>query len=462
MNVKRAAVLAAGSGLLLFAATSPPHLAVVAIAFTMVLWWMTEVLPLPATALLPMLLFPLFGVLDGSAVSKSYAHPLVFLFFGGFLLAQTMEKWNLHRRIALYILCRTGSSLRKVVFGFMVATALLSMWLSNTATAVMMLPIALSVLRLVEENYPEEAQQKTAAALLLGLAYAANIGGMATLIGTPPNLVFAAYVADHQLPLPSFAEWLVWGLPLAALLLLATYFLLVRLLYKLPGNKIPEVHALFAKRYQELGPLSSGEKRIAWLFGATALAWVIRPVVVDATGWQGITDTTVALVGGLLCFVVPVGGSGLLTWNDTSKLPWGILLLFGGGLALAAGLESNGWIEALTGLLKDSGSWNTMSGTALLAGLGIYFTELMSNLALVAVMMPLVDAFSQATGASFLPLALGLTLGASCAFMLPMATPPNAVVFASGKLRVWEMVKAGFWLNLISWALVVLVVLLLV
>lgn len=462
MNGKRAVVLFIGGVFLALSATMQPQFAVVWVAATMVLWWMTEVLPLSVTALLPMLLFPLLGILDGSAVSKSYAHPLVFLFFGGFLLAQTMEKWGLHRRIALFILCRTGSSLRRVVFGFMLATALLSMWLSNTATAVMMLPIALSVLRLVDENYPEAVQRQTAAALLLGLAYAANIGGMATLIGTPPNLVFAAYVSDHNLPLPSFAEWLTWGVPLAALLLLATYWLLVRVLYKLPGDKLPTVHALFITRYQELGALTAGEKRIAWVFGVTALAWVVRPLLVEATGWTGITDTTIALLGGLICFAIPVGKASLLGWEDTSKLPWGILLLFGGGLALAAALETNGWIETLTGLLKSSGSWNLLSGTVLLTAIGIYLTEFMSNLALVAVMMPLVDAFAQATNLNFLPLALGLTLGASCAFMLPMATPPNAVVFASGKLRVWEMVRAGFWLNLISLLLVVGVVALLV
>lgn len=434
-----------------------PAFAVVLLGAVMVFWWMTEAVPLAVTALLPMLIFPLTGALQTEQVAMAYANPMVFLFFGGFLLAGALEKSKLHLRIALGILRFTGSGLHRVVLGFMAATWFLSMWLSNTATAVMMLPIALSVIQLSATHWEPAAVNRLSVALLLGLAYAANIGGMATLIGTPPNLVFAAYAAEHGYPVPDFAHWLGFGFPVSLLLVAVAWFLLTQWLFALPRGASPHIKEHLRAQWEDLGRMNAAQKRTALLFGLTALGWIFRPALVDLTGLEKLSDTSIALAGGILCFLVPdARGGTLLEWSDTRELPWGILLLFGGGLALAAGLQENGWINWLSEQLNATAGWPAWAGVGLMAGAGIYLTEFMSNMALVAVMMPAVDALASAMNVSFVSLALPLTLGASCAFMLPMATPPNAVVFASGKMRVWDMVKAGFWLNLVSLGVITL------
>ena len=403
-----------------------------------------------------MIVLPLAGVMPLKDVTPNYANPLVYLFFGGFILALAIEKWNLHKRIALHIIRITGTSTMRIFLGFMIATAFLSMWISNTATTVMMLPIALSVVDLIDT----QKKTKLAVLLLIGLAWSANIGGMATLIGTPPNLVLAGFMKEELGREIYFSEWIVFGLPLSIVLLGASYLLLGLLMPRSQRQKSSaEARELIQSEIDKLGPLSVGEKRVLVIFIQTALAWIFRKQLVNLTGLDELSDTIIALIAGLTLIVTPSGGmksKRLLLWKDTRRLEWGILILFGGGLALAGAIQQSTWVVRIGDTIGAMELNSLLFLIGIIALLGVFLTEVISNMALVTALLPLVAALAVGSQSDFFDLALPLTLGSSCAFMLPMATPPNAIVFSSGRLTVATMARFGFVMNLISVALITL------
>jgi sodium-dependent dicarboxylate transporter 2/3/5 len=397
-----------------------------------------------------------------------YASPVVFLFMGGFMLALAMEKWNLHRRIALRIVHFTGTNANRIILGFMLATAFLSMWISNTATTVMMLPIAISVISLLGAS-AQDSKAKTgshifAISLLIGIAYAANIGGTATIVGTPPNVVFSGFIERTYEVSVSFATWMAFAFPFALILLLLTYYMLTRFLFRNGLGRFQGAQELVANELTKLGTISLSEQRTLLVFVLTALAWIMRQQInmilglSKADGDIVLTDHMIAIFATLALFVIPSGdqpNEKLLDWPDTTMLPWGILLLFGGGLSLADALEHVGLIDSIGAQfqgLESSGFWIILGLTTV----SLFLTEIMSNVALVTVFLPVVGAVAVGMGLDPLLFCIPVTLAASCAFMLPMSTPPNAIVFASGKLRIADMVKAGLWLNLIAIVLIAL------
>ncbi len=432
---------------------------VLALAAFMVVWWITEGVPIPVTALLPIVMLPLLGVSSAREASAPYASPIVFLFMGGFVLALALERWQLHRRIALSIVRITGSNANGIIFGFMLATFTLSMWISNTATAVMMLPIAQSVVQLLSrERGPAERGMFTfKIALMLGIAYSANIGGTATIIGTPPNVVLVGFMQETYNYELTFAAWLPLGLTFSIILLGITYFLLVRILYPSGLGSFSGARALIDRELAELGSIGRAEKRVLTIFAATALAWIFRTQLNTLTGLS-ISDPEIAMLSAILLFATPLNlrkREFLLRWEDTTRLPWGILLLFGGGLSLAAALQSVGIIDLIGAQFAD----RSIAPVLLILGLtsvSLFLTEIMSNVALVNVFLPVVAGIALASNIPVLQICAPVTLAASCAFMLPMSTPPNAIVFASGYLRIADMVRAGVILNVITILLVLL------
>lgn len=445
-----------GPSLFFFATQLPngiftePERFMIGILAWMLTWWITEVVDLAVTALLPILLLPATRVMEIGKVTQLYGHPLIFLFFGGFILALAIQKWNLHKRIALGIIRYVGHSPKRVLLGFMLATAFLSAWISNTATTVMMLPMVMSVIQLMKKAGLKH--KRLDAALLIGIAWAANIGGLITLIGSPPNLVFSSFLSQNYQIEIAFTDWLYFGLPVASTLFMGAFFILSILIGK---NKTSgdSIRVFFREEQKRLGKLKGPEKSVALLFTFTALLWIFRPQLLKILplGFQ-FTDTSVAILSAIVLFVFPSGKkkNTLLVWSDTTKLAWGILLLFGGGLALAEGMNQSGLLHHITDFFAGGSKLSLWLFIVCMAAIGIWATEVMSNMALVAAMMPIVAAVSAATQLSFYQLALPLTLGASCAFMLPMATPPNAIVFGSGKLKVSQMVKNGLWMNFFS------------
>lgn len=430
---------------------------VLAVAAWMLVWWFSETVNLAVTALLPMILFPLLGVMSLNDVSTNYANPMVYLFFGGFVLALAIEKWQLHRRIALHIIAYFGATSARLLLGFMAATAFLSMWISNTATAVMMLPIALSVIRIID---PDESR-KSSSIILISIAWAANIGGIATLIGTPPNLVFAGFVAENFEEEIHFSQWLMIGMPVAIALLLVAFAILRSYMPRSEAHESTlETQAIIQEEIKKLGPLKGPECRVAVVFVATALAWIFREQLIWLTGIAAITDTGIAMISALVLFTLPGDGQSnnrLLSWNDTRGPSWGILILFGGGLALAAGIQQSAWMLQLGDIIGSDGLQHAFIVVLVLAAVGVFLTEVLSNMALVAALLPVVAAAT--TGRQeFIYLALPITIGASCAFMLPMATPPNAIVFSSERISMMQMARYGFILNLVSVLVVALAV----
>lgn len=421
----------------------------IAILLWMLTWWITEVVHLAVTALLPLLLIPALGILPLAEVSANYGHPMIYLFFGGFVLALGIERWNLHKRIALSILRWVGHTPRRILLGFMLATAFLSAWISNTATTVMMLPMVMSVIELLREA--KIVNRKLNISLLIGVAWAANVGGLATLIGTPPNLVFAGYYSENFNKEITFTDWLGIGLPVSIALLLLAFLLLIMLVPS-THREDHSIEEYLDHEWKSLGRFGTGEKRVAWIFGATALAWIFRPQIQELLPLAEFTDTSVAIASSIVLFITPSGEKSrrLLEWNDTTRLAWGILLLFGGGLALAHGMNDSGLLNHVTAAFSDQSNLSMWIWILSMTVLGIWATELMSNMALVAAMMPIVAAISAASNTPFLALAIPLTIGSSCAFMLPMATPPNAIVFGSGELEMADMVRRGIWMNLIA------------
>lgn len=440
---------------------------VIAMAVLMLVWWITEAVPIPVTALLPMVLLPLLQVSTMKVAASPYASPIIFLFMGGFMLALAMEKWSLHRRIALNIVRLTGTNANGIILGFMLATGFLSMWISNTATTVMMLPIAMSVIDIITSGKQDMTVGKIRAfaiSLMLGIAYAANIGGTATIVGTPPNVVLAGFIYDTYQYDVSFAKWMVMGVPFAGVLLFITYIVLVRLLFPNRLGEFEGARQLVDDEIAKLGPVSTAEKRVLVIFTLTALAWMLRAQLNSLFGLNPaegeiiITDHMIALMATVLLFITPANKKNegfTLAWRDTERLPWGILLLFGGGLSLAAALDDVGLID-LIGRQFEGGSTVGFWVIVGLTTVSLFLTEVMSNVALVTVFLPVVGGV--ALGLDFEPLlfCIPVTLAASCAFMFPISTPPNAIVFASGYIRMTDMARAGIILNILAIALIAL------
>ena len=422
-----------------------------AAAMLMAVWWISEALPIPATSLVPLVLFPLLGAGTIRETAAPYADPLIFLFLGGFLIATAMQRWGLHKRIALRIIDLVGTGPRALVAGFMLASAFLSMWVSNTATAMMMLPIGLSVVQLAEEAEAEPAtHHHFALALLLGIAYGCNIGGMATIIGTPPNALMVGFIEVTYGRTISFVSWLGVGLPLVAVGLPLTFLVLTRLVFPLRMAALPGVQSLIEKTLQGLGRMKRGEQWVAFVFALTAVLWIIRPLLTKTI--PNLSDAGIAMAGGLILFVIPVElkrGVFVHSWESARRLPWGTLLLFGGGLSLASAFVRTELAKWIGETLQAIGFLPTLVVVLVVVAVIVFLTELTSNAATTAAFLPVVAAFAIGIGENPLLLAIPAVLGASCAFMLPVATPPNAIVYGSGRVPVPQMTRAGIWLNLL-------------
>ena len=436
---------------------------VAGVGFWMATWWSTEAIPVAATAFIPLVAFPLLQVMPVRAVAQSYAHPTIFLFMGAFVLALAVEKWSLHRRIALTVLSRTGTDGRKLILGFMVASALLSMWMTNTSTAMMLLPIAASVAATVAEKavgVSVEEKRRFQVALLLALAYATTIGGMSTIIGTPPNVMLAGFIEETYGLQIAFFDWMLIGLPLALVLLPLGWVVLTRVVFRVDIPASPEATNVISGMRREMGAMTSPERRVGLLFLSVVLLWMSRKWLNKVSGFEGLSDAGIVMAAALLLFVIPSKrgyATRLMEWEDVARLPWGVLILFGGGLALAAQVSSSGLAVWLGESLLPVANLGTLVLIVAAAGLVVFLTELTSNLATTATFLPVIAAIAAQSGIEPLILCVPVTLAASCAFMLPVATPPNAIVFSSGVLTIPEMMRAGFVMNLV--ALVVLTLL---
>ncbi|QPS32533.1 DASS family sodium-coupled anion symporter [Brevibacterium casei] len=483
------------------------------VAVLMAVWWMTEALPIPATSLVPLVAFPVFGSeIEMADVGASYGNPIIFLFLGGFLIALSMQRWNLHRRIALFTLSLMGNRPGPMIAGFMIATGFMSMWVSNTATAVMMLPIGISVLMIVAKVVgsaitPAEATDRSdstqssattegsapdagtgtgadtapgagsgpdsevglghvvksnfGTALMLGIAYAASIGSLGTIIGTPPNTFLVAYLKDNHDISIGFGQWMLVGVPLAVVMMAIAWFLLVKVLFKPEIDEIPGGRELIREELAKLGPMSTGEKLVLGMFVLAAVSWITIPLIFED---PPISDEGIAMVIGLLLFLIPGGanrGVRLLDWETAEKLPWGVLLLFGGGLALSAQFSSSGLTEWIGEASAGLGVLPPILIVAVFAAIILFLTELTSNTATAATFIPVVGGVALGLQLDPLLLTIPVALAATCAFMLPVATPPNAVAYGSGYVTIGQMVKGGIWLNVIGIVLITATVFLL-
>jgi len=420
--------------------------------------WLTEAAPIAVTALVPIVAFPTLGVTSVDEATAPYANPIVFLFLGGFIIALGIERWNLHRRIALTVLSKVGAREDLQIAGFMVATAGLSMWVSNTATVALMLPVALSIVPRRLDGSLEPGKNSFATALMLSVAYGASCGGIATLIGTPPNALLAGFMQETYGIQIGFAQWMLLGVPVSLTMLLVTWLLLTRWLFPIGREELPGSRKIIREQLQALGPASRAEKRVAVIFAMTATLWIFRPLLSGLFPVLQLSDTTIAIAAALALFLLPNGmekGQKLLTWEYAERLPWGVLLLFGGGLSLAAAVADSGLAEWIGSELRGLGGMPVWVLVLAVTTLLIFLTELTSNIATAATFLPLVAALAVSLGQPPLLLAIPAVLGASFAFMLPVATPPNAIVFASGYITIPQMVKAGFWLNLIGIAVII-------
>ena len=428
-----------------------------AVVALIAVWWVTEAIPLSATALLPLALFPLLDVMPIKETAFPYANPIIFLMLGGFIIALGMQRWGLHRRIALNLVALVGARPANVVGGFMLAAGLVSMWVFNTTTTVMMVPIALSVIEFVAQGAGDNPERRAmserfATVLMIAIAYAATIGGMGTLIGTAPNAVLAGFMSETYGITVSFGEWMLVGVPTVAIMLPLTWLVLTRIAFPLRMPAVPGQAQMIADQLAALGPMSRGERTVAAIVAATAFLWVFRPVVERATGID-LNDTSIAFLGALAMFVVPVEPRKaifVLSGEWAAKLPWGVVLLFGGGLSLAAGIKGSGladWIGGEAGGLSDLPTLLVIFAVVVLM---ILLTELTSNTATTATFLPIVAAIAIGIGENPLLLVFPTVLAASCAFMMPVATPPNAVVFASGHIRIAQLIRGGVLANLIG------------
>ena len=438
---------------------------VAAVAVLMAIWWISEALPMAATSLVPLIFFPFLGVLSGTDISASYINSIIFLFIGGFMLAIAMENWGLHKRIALKIISIFGGTANSILFGFMLSSAFLSMWISNTATAVMMLPIALAVITKIENEFGKVETKNFSKSILLSIAYSCSIGGIATLIGTPPNL---ALVRIHKIAFPnapqiSFGDWMMLAFPITIILLILTAMYLSKIAFK--SNKEIQISKDFIKNeYKALGKFSYPEKVIAIVFGITSLLWIFRTDLdfgfVKLSGWSTlfhspgfIDDGTIAITMAFLLFLFPTKDDKqktILTANVFEQIPWGIILLFGGGFALATAFSSSGLSEYIGNNLRGLSNVPTFILVLIICLIINFLTELTSNTATTQMILPILASVSVAIGVNPLMLMIAATLSASMAFMMPVGTPPNTIVFASKRLKISDMAKTGFALNIIS------------
>lgn len=419
------------------------------------IWWITEAISIYPAALLPLILFPLTGSVPIKSTAEAYGHPFIFLFLGGFIIAKAIERWNLHKRIALIIINFMGTDLNKIVLGFMVATAFLSMWISNTATSVMMLPIGLAVINQIGSGTKENFGK----ALVISIAYSASIGGIATLIGTPPNLVLAGVLKEYLGYTISFQEWLIIGLPFSVSMLLICWIYLTRAAFPMNNLKLEGGRAVIKAELQKLGKISTEEKIVAVIFGLAAFSWVSQSFLLKKF-IPFIDDTLIAVFFAMLFFIIPSKSRAepILKWGEAVKLPWGVLLLYGGGLSIANGFQSSGLAVWIGAQLSGLQGLHVLVVIVLVVALMNFLTEITSNLAMTAMLLPVLASLPLGGFNSTLQLMVGATMAASCAFMLPVATPPNSVVFGSGLLKIQDMVRTGIWINLVSIVLIVILI----
>ena len=417
------------------------------------IWWVTEAVPISVTALIPIIIFPLSGGLDLKTTTAAFGHKFVFLFIGGFILAIAIEKWNLHKRIALNIINYVGTKKSHIILGFMVATAFLSMWISNTATSVMILPVGLAIISQLKDNPNTIDNENTifGKALMLAIAYSASIGGMATLIGTPPNLVLAGVIKTTYDIEITFLQWMSFGLPISIFLLFICWFYLTNIAFKFNDQNFSSGVKEINQQISKLGRFSYEEKTVLFVFIATALAWITQSFILKKY-ILAIDDTIIAITSAVILFILPSKNNKkpILSWEDTVKLPWGILLLFGGGMALAKGFDSSGLAVWIGNQLTVLEAVPLLFLLLILISIVNFLTEITSNLATTAMLLPVLASLAEAININPYFLLVGATVAASCAFMLPVATPPNAVVFGSKLLKINDMVKKGFWMNIIS------------
>lgn len=433
---------------------------VLAIATLMISWWVLDAMPLPVVALLPIVLFPLTGISSLREVTKSYADSIIFLFMGGFFIGIAIEKWNLHKRIALGIINITGTNGNRIILGFILATGFLSLWLSNTATTMMMFPIAMSVITVIAAHNDESSGIRNfSLVLMLSIAYASNFA-LGTIIGTPPNVAYVNYIQEKFNYTIGFVDWILVFMPLTIILLVMLYWVLVKWLYP---NKIK--HSIEGKAYvkeelRKLGKVSVAEKRVLLVFATTVALWIFKDVLNALQKVVQLDDTIIAMIGAISLFIIPNGmkvnseKEPLLVWEDTAKMAWGILILFGGGIALAKSLEEALLMDKLGTYIASFATENIFMMILIVTALSIFLSEVMSNVAQVIVMAPVITSVAIAMGIDPLLLGIPMTLGASCASMLPMGTPPNAIVFASGFIKIKDMIKAGFVLNIVCTILI--------
>ena len=427
-----------------------------ALFLLMGIWWATEAVPVAVTALVPLALFPMLGIVDIQSAANPYANKTIYLFFGGFLIATAIQKWDLHKRIALFVLEYAGSNGASLILGFMLTAALISMWVMNTATTIMLLPIGLAVITVVKETVrglSEKEMESFQLALLLGIAYGATIGGMSTLIGTGPNGMLAAFMADNYNLDISFVDWMKVGVPLSAVMLPCSWLILTRVIFKVEFETSQETKELLSSMKQELGKFDGAEFKVFVVFVLTAITWMLRTVLDDINGFEGLSDAGIAMISALFLFLLPSGNKekkgALLEWKDAQEnVPWGLLVLFGGGLSLANAVQATGLAVWMGNLIPQGISIVLI--VILVVTMIIFLTELTSNMATTATFLPVVAAIAIQSDFNPLLVTAAVALAASCAFMLPVATPPNAIVFGSGLIRVPQMARAGFLINVLG------------
>ncbi len=441
--------------LILFFLTKPPDTLshegwlTAGIAILMTIWWVTEAIPIYVTGIIPIILFPLFNIFGVQDISSSYAHPLVLLFLGGFIIASAMESCGLHKRIAINILSISGTSPSKIIAGFMIATASISMWVSNTASTIMMLPIATSVIAIFANQMKSEENDLTVP-LLLAIAYSASIGGVATLIGTPTNVMLASILSENYNYEISFFDWFKVGFPVTIILLPVVWFFLTKIIFKTPDKNSDALQITLEKLKKDIGKSSNAEKIVALVFILTASLWMLRKFI-NYNFELNLNDTSIGLFGALLLFIIPIKkNQRACSWETASKIPWGVLLLVGGGIALSKAFNVTGLANWLGTFSLFFEGYNIFILIIIFVALIIFLTELNSNTATIATFAPILIAFAIGINVNPLFFAIPCTIAASCAFMLPVATPPNAVIFGSGKISIKNMVKAGAVLNIIS------------
>ena len=445
---------------------NPPGLndasrAVLASSLWIAIWWITEALPIAVTALLPMILFPLTGGMELADTTAAYGHKLVFLTLGGFIIAIAIEKWNLHKRIALHIISYIGTDLKMIILGFMVATAFLSMWISNTATSVMMLPIGIVIIKQIQDNsdFSGSASNTFAKALMLSIGYSASIGGVSTLIGTPTNMVLAGAISqiyDYEI---SFLEWFIFGFPLSIMILFFSWYYLTRIAFSFEQKRLPGGRAEISKLKKDLGKITFEQKAVSFVFFAAAFCWITKNFLLKNI-FPRIDDTIISIFFATLLFLINVKGKKekILKWEDTQRLPWGVLLLLGSGMSFAKAVDSSGLSVWVGTQISAFGTMNLFILLVLLITVVNFLTEIASNMATIAMMLPILAPIALEFDLHPFVLMVAAAAAASCAFMLPVATPPNAVVFGSGYLKINDMVKNGFLLNLTSIVIIALMV----